>query len=180
MLAVTENFGGWLNIVDVSVRVAQSQDLEAIRGIYNQGILDRIATLDAEPKSPDDMMIWWDAHRGRYGVLVAEIGHQVVGWASLNPYSSRQAYRGVAELSIYVHREHRGQHIGQQLLTQLEILARQHLFYKIVLFTFPHNMAGQRLYTKMGYREVGIFQRQGYLDGAFVDIMAMEKFIQTL
>ncbi len=29
----------------------------------------------------------------------------------------------------------------------------------------------------MGYREVGIFEKQGKLDGEFVDVMAMEKNI---
>ena len=29
----------------------------------------------------------------------------------------------------------------------------------------------------MGYREVGVFENQGKLDGEFVDVMAMEKIL---
>lgn len=52
-----------------------------------------------------------------------------------------------------------------------------HQFYKIVLFTFPFNGLGQGLYKKCGYCEVGVFHKQGILDGNFVDVMAMEKVL---
>jgi len=91
------------------VRDAAAADLEAIRRIYNEGIEDRIATLDADPKDADDIAAWWAQHGERYRVLVAEAaGGTVLGWASLNPYSHRCAYNGVADLSVYVARAARG------------------------------------------------------------------------
>nr|AIA09490.1 GCN5-related N-acetyltransferase [Bacillus sp. MD1] len=101
----------------------------------------------------------------------------VVGWAALNPYSNRCAYDGVADLSIYISREHRGKGLGKQLLAEIESIAASNGFHKIVLFTFPFNQLGQGLYLKMGYREVGVFHNQGKLNGEFVDIMAMEKLL---
>lgn len=56
-------------------------------------------------------------------------------------------------------------------------MAKEYGFYKIVLFTFAFNELGQGLYRKKGYREVGVFQNQGMLDGKFVDVMAMEKLL---
>jgi len=47
-----------------------------------------------------------------------------------------------------------------------------------VRFTFAFNAAGQRLYRKFGYREVGTFAEQGRLDGKFVDVVAMEKILK--
>jgi phosphinothricin acetyltransferase len=70
-----------------------------------------------------------------------------------------------------------GRGIGSILLQELEKEAKANQFYKIVLFTFPFNDLGQGLYGKMGYREVGIFEKQGILDGQFVDVMAMEKLL---
>ena len=69
------------------IRNAKEDDAEAVRIIYNEGIADRIATLDVDAKSVSDMTAWWADHSGRYAVVVAddEAGN-VIGWASLNPY----------------------------------------------------------------------------------------------
>jgi phosphinothricin acetyltransferase len=158
------------------VRNAGGSDLAAIRRIYNEGIADRIATLDEDPKTDDDIASWWAAHDERYAVLVAQdAGGDVVGWASLNPYSHRCAYRGVA---IYVERRSRGTGIGSALLAALEKGAKRSGFHKIVLFAVANNAAGLRLYRAFGYRDVGVFHEQGMLDGAFVDVAAMEKILK--
>ncbi|HFK1726797.1 TPA: arsinothricin resistance N-acetyltransferase ArsN1 family A [Bacillus cereus] len=162
---------------EMLIRNAKAQDIERIKLIYNQGIQDRIATLEENEKNTADMEEWFSNRSDRYAVLVAEIEGQIVGWVSLNPYSHRCAYNGVADLSIYIDREQRGKGIGKRLLQKIEEVAVQNAFYKIVLFTFPFNTLGQGLYRSMGYREVGIFEKQGKLDGEFVDVMAMEKNI---
>ncbi|GER68290.1 N-acetyltransferase [Weizmannia acidilactici] len=157
------------------IRPAVTGDLESILLIYNQGIEDRIATLEEEKKDLEYMRAWFNSHTGRFAVMVAEKDDEVVGWASLNPYSSRCAYAGVAELSIYIRRDQRGKGIGTLLLQEIEQVAIHQAFNKIVLFTFPFNQLGQGLYRKNGYREVGVFKNQGKLDGKFVDVMIMEK-----
>lgn len=164
-------------MTSVSIRKAVMGDLESILQIYNQGIEDRIATLEEEPKHLQYMHTWFAERPDRYTVLVAEQSEQIVGWASLNPYSHRCAYAGVADLSVYVEREWRGKGVGSVLLSHIESAARENGFHKIVLFTFPFNASGQALYRKRCFREVGIFRNQGKLDGAFVDVMAMEKIL---
>lgn len=161
----------------IRIRHAEAQDMENILNIYNQGIEDRIATLELEQKDMDYMTSWFGEHQGRYSVLVAEWADAVIGWASLNRYSHRCAYDGVADLSVYVERSFRGRGVGQRLLEQLEKEAHRHGFHKIVLFTFAMNQLGQGLYRKRGFREVGIFEKQGIVDGQFVDVMAMEKVL---
>ncbi|ARU61357.1 GNAT family N-acetyltransferase [Tumebacillus avium] len=160
------------------IRRATAADLEHILRIYNQGIEDRIATLETEPKTLDYMLHWFTQREERYFVLIAETAQgEIAGWASVNPYSPRLAYRGVADLSIYIDRAFRGHGIGKLLLAELESQARAAQFHKIVLFTFPFNALGQSLYRKAGFREVGVFHNQGQLDGKFVDVMAMEKLL---
>lgn len=158
-------------------RIATSDDLPRILEIYNQGIEDRIATLETETKNWSYIEHWFSDHQGRYAVLVAEADNNVVGWAALNPYSHRCAYQGVADLSIYIDRQFRGKGVGSTLLQSLEEVARENDFYKIVLFTFPFNEKGQGLYRKTGYREVGVFEKQGIMDGQFIDVMIMEKLL---
>jgi L-amino acid N-acyltransferase YncA len=159
----------------VNVRSATKADLSAIRDIYNQGIEDRVATLDQDAKSTEDIERWFTAHGGRYAVLVAEEERAIVGWASLNRYSPRAVYDGVGDLSVYVRRDRRGRGTGRRLLHEIEMVARANEFHKLVLFTFDFNAPGHRLYKSLGFREVGTFVRQGTLDGRFVDVVAMEK-----
>ncbi|WP_051030964.1 arsinothricin resistance N-acetyltransferase ArsN1 family A [Robertmurraya massiliosenegalensis] len=161
----------------VIIREAIFKDIESIRTIYNEGIEDRIATLEIDEKDPSYMKEWFIKHEGRYKIIVAEVGGEVVGWAALNPYNNRCAYSGVADLSVYISRNHRGKGIGTKLLKAIDNAAKTSGFHKIVLFTFPFNEMGQKLYVKNGYREVGTFKNQGVLDGKFVDVMAMEKLL---
>jgi L-amino acid N-acyltransferase YncA len=162
---------------NIIIRQAIEKDIESIRHIYNQGIEDRIATLETEPKDVQFMKDWFVNHSGRYQVIVAEAEGQILGWASLNPYNNRCAYLGVADLSIYISRDSRGRGVGGKLLKAIETVAKENDFHKIVLFTFPFNQLGQGLYRKQGYREVGVFKDQGMLDEQYVDVMAMEKLL---
>ena len=160
-----------------SVRRAVESDLAAIGRIYNEGIVDRVATLDLDPKSDDDMRAWWRDHDERHPVLVAERAGAIVGWTSLNRYSDRCAHLGIADLSVYVARASRASGVGAALLVALEAAAIELGYHKIVLFTFGFNENGQRLYLGRGFKEVGVFRNHGRLDGRFVDVMAMEKLL---
>ncbi|MBA4492956.1 arsinothricin resistance N-acetyltransferase ArsN1 family A [Paenactinomyces guangxiensis] len=148
------------------IREAVEQDIPQILNIYNQGIEDRIATLESKPKNLEQMIEWYQARPCRYTIVISHHG-EICGWASLNPYSHRCAYRGVADLSVYIDRQWRGKGLGFLLLQELERKAKENGFHKIVLFTFPFNLSGQGLYRKAGYREVGVFHNQGMLDGQY-------------
>lgn len=162
----------------MNIRKVEAKDLTEVLDIYNQGIEERIATLETEKKDRDYIQSWFKLHQDRYTGLVAQIeGKKVIGWAAISPYNLRDAYKGVGEISVYIHRDYRGRGVGQQLLKQLEIEAVKHGFYKLVLFTFPFNVLGRGLYLKMGFQQVGVFRKQGILDDEFVDVMAMEKLL---
>ncbi len=159
------------------VRAATVADAEAIARIYNQGIEDRIATLETELRTAGERAAWLVARSPRHRVLVAEEQGQVVGWASLNVFNPRAVYDSVADISVYVARERRGSGIGRLLLTALEQRAREIGYHKLVLAAFPFNEAGMRLYRRCGFRTVGTYHEQGLLDGRWVDVVVMEKIL---
>lgn len=158
------------------MRTAKGSDVNRILDIYNQGIADRIATLEVEEKDVDYMTNWFSNRGEKYKVLVAEINNCVVGWVSLNPYSHRCAYQGVADLSIYMDRNHRGKGIGKVLLSGIEKEAIQSGIHKIVLFTFPFNQLGKAYILQWGIEKLA-YLRTGKIDGHYVDVMAMEKIL---
>ncbi len=159
-------------------RPAIAADAEAIGRIYNQGIEDRLATLETELRTPEERRQWLAARGPRHPVIVAEsAAGEVLGWGSLNAFNPRAAYRSVADFSIYVERAWRGKGVGRVLLARLIGLGREHGYHKLVLSAFPGNEAGMALYTRLGFRTVGIYQEQGQLDGKWVDTIIMEKLL---
>lgn len=73
------------------------------------------ATFPAESPSWHD---WNDSHMDqcRY---VALIDGKIEGWIALSAFSKRHAYRGVAEVSIYVNPQISGQGIGYRLMSHV-------------------------------------------------------------
>jgi phosphinothricin acetyltransferase len=160
------------------LRLATAADAEAICRIYNQGIEDRVATLETELRTPDERRQWLAGRSARHPVVVAESGGgDVVAWASLNVFNARAAYRFVADISVYVERAWRGKGAGRVLLEKLVELGRTHGFHKLVLAAFPSNTNGMALYEKLGFRTVGIYREQGQLDGKWVDTIVMERLL---
>ena len=85
------------------VRPATAADVDAICRIYNQGIEDRVATLETELRTPEERRRWLAARGPRHPVIVAETEDDTaVGWGSLNAFNARAAYRFVGDFSIYV------------------------------------------------------------------------------
>jgi phosphinothricin acetyltransferase len=163
---------------ELALRDATGDDAAAICSIYNQGIQDRLATLETEERTPEERRAWLGARGPRHPVLVAVADGLVVGWASLNVFNARRAYDHVADLSIYVERGWRGRGVGRRLLEALIARARGHGYHKLVLSAFPFNEAGMQAYRRAGFREVGIYREQGLLDGKWVDTIVMEKILE--
>ncbi|HEY6211384.1 MAG TPA: arsinothricin resistance N-acetyltransferase ArsN1 family A [Vicinamibacterales bacterium] len=161
----------------VTIRAAEARDAAAICAIHNEGIADRVATLDTEPRTLAVTRAWLEDRTARFPVIVADGSEGVVGWGSLNRFNVRIAYDHVADFSVYVTRCHRGKGIGRLLLDRLVALARQHEFHKLVLSTLAANRTGIALYERTGFSHVGVYHEQGLLDGRWVDVVIMEKLL---
>lgn len=161
----------------ITTRPAVEADAEAVTRVYNEGIADRIATFETEPRSAEERRDVIAAARGRLPFVVAEDAGAVVGFASAGAYRSRPCYRGVGEFSVYVARSHRGRGVGRVLLAALLAEAEQLGFWKLVSRVFPENTASRGLCRAMGFREVGVYERHGKLDGVWKDCVIVERLI---
>src|SRR5262245_62081330 len=164
-------------VTELQIRAARFADLPMIQEIHNQGITDRVATLDIAPRTMADTQLWFYRHGPRHPVLVAEVGGSIAGWASLNTFNARPAYQYVADLSIYLARPWRGKGLGSRLLQALIPLASELGYHKIVLSAFPTNAAGMRLYDRQRLTTVGIYKEMGLVDGRWVDTTLMEELL---
>ena len=156
-------------------RPASPDDAEAIARIYNEGIEDRLATFETRPRSPQDVHGWFD---GVHPVVVAEDeAGRVVAFASTSTYRPRDCYAGIADFSVYVGREARGRGTGRVVMEALIAASEQAGFWKLVSRVFPQNTASLRLLRAVGFREVGRYEKHGKLDGAWLDVVIVERLI---
>lgn len=158
------------------IRAARVSDAEAIAVIYNQGIEDRGATFETELRTAADIESKL-ADIERFPIIVAAHANELLGWAGLSSYRSRPCYAGIAEFSIYLERTARGRGLGRQLLSALVDAGREHGYWKLVSRIFPSNAASRALCRSCGFREVGIYEKHGCLDGKWLDVVIVERLI---
>lgn len=155
-------------------RLGTVADAEAIARIYNQGIEDRVATFETRLRAPDDIVRWFD---GRHPITVVEHPERVIAFAATSEYRPRACYQGIAEVSVYVDREFRGQGAGRLALEEVIRRAEAAGFWKLVSRIFPENLASRALIASLGFREVGTYYRHGRLDGIWRDVIIIERLL---
>ncbi len=149
----------------------RSNDSAQVLDIYRMGIASGQATFETEV--PD----WetWDASHLKTCRLVARMGDIILGWAALSPISKRTAYRGVAEISIYIHTDYRGKGIGKALLNKLVQCSEDAGFWTLQSSTFSDNTASIELQKQCGFRMVGRRVRIAQLHSVWRDTILMER-----
>lgn len=157
------------------IRSARREDVPAIAAIYNAGIRGRMATFETRERAPEDIETWFA--NDRYPILVGERDGGVVGWIVASCYRSRDCYAGVAEFSVYVdppeQRRGAGDFLMRELLQELE----RRGFWKVLSRIFPENAASRALCRRHGFREVGVYQRHARLDGAWREVVIVERLL---
>jgi phosphinothricin acetyltransferase len=164
--------------MDWNTRTAEWTDIPKVTEIYNQGIEDRVATFETRLRDTVEMEEWLLNRETRYPVIVIEDERgKVHGWASVNVYNSRCCYSSVGDLSIYIQRDMRRKGLGRILLGGLMDSARKQGFHKLILNVFDSNEPAKKLYLALGFRHVGTYEKQGIMDGKYVDVTIMEKLL---
>ena len=158
-------------------RLAVAADAEAIARIYNQGIAERIATFETEPRTSGQIAAQLADKGDHFPTVVVERDGQVVAWAGASAYRSRGAYAGVAEHSVYVDRAARGTGAGRAALEALFRAYEERGFWKLVSRIFPENTASIALHERAGFRIVGTYRRHGKLEGQWRDCVIVEKLL---
>lgn len=164
-------------VASIRVRLADTADAAAVAEIYNQGIAERSATFETEPRTPADLVRRIQDDPERFPVLVAETDSRIVGWASIGHYRDRACYSGVGEFSVYIDRDARGRGVGRRLLAELIQEARTRGYWKLLSRIFPSNAGSLGLCRALGFREVGTYEKHGRLDGRWLDVVIVERLI---
>jgi phosphinothricin acetyltransferase len=159
----------------MKTRDAVIADASAIARIYNEGIDDRVATFETRHRTADEVVQWLNGH---YPVAVVEGDDgSVIAFAATSTYRPRDCYAGIAEFSVYSGRHARGRGAGRMAMEALFTAARAAGFWKLVSRVFVENAASRGLLHSVGFREVGVYERHGRLDGIWRDVVIVEKLL---
>lgn len=156
---------------DIQIRSFQKEDYSACAKIYQEGMDAGIATF--ETKVPD----WekWNTKFLPQCRFVAELNATIVGWCALSPFSVREVYKGVAEVTIYIAAEAQQKGIGTLLLQHLVNESEISRFWTLQARIFTENTASIVLHEKCGFRKVGIREKLGQRDGIWYDNVLLER-----
>ena len=159
------------------IRLATVADAEAIRQIYNHEVEHTTHTFDLVPRTLEVQKAWLLDREGALGVVVAETGGDVVGFASLSEYRPRAAYRTSVESSVYVDESVRGQGIGQRLMQELVQLAEARGFHTMIARIAGGREASVGLHRAVGFEIVGTEREVGRKFGGWLDVVVMQRML---
>jgi L-amino acid N-acyltransferase YncA len=150
-----------------------AEHADQVLAIYQAGIDEGDATFETAAPAWET----FDAEKLPAHRLVAldGTGGRVLGWVAVARASSRAAYAGVVEHSVYVHRDARGQGIGLALLTTLIASTEAAGIWSLRSGIFPENTASLALHQRAGFRIVGTRDRPGHLRGRWRDVVLVER-----
>ena len=158
----------------IKIRSANDTDQQAIMEIYNDAVVHTTATFDTEQRSIESQMEWFRKHKKNHPVFVAEKNNEVVGWASLSPWSDRCAYDTTVEVSVYIHKNFRGQGIGSKLLEIVTLEGKKFNNHTVISRITQGNEVSIHLHEKLGYRHIGVMKEVGFKFGKFLDVQLMQ------
>ncbi len=149
----------------------QFKHWDPVFAIYQAGIDTGVATFENQAPEWEE----WDAKFLKECRIVASQDDVVMGWAALQPVSKREAYKGVAEVSVYVGLLYRGRGLGMELLFRLVDLSEKNGFWMLTASIFQQNTVSLELHRKAGFEIVGVRKRIAKKDGEWVDTVIMDR-----
>ena len=160
------------------IRDALESDLSTIIEIYNAAIATRMATAQLEPVTLAERRDWLKQHSpDRHPFWVLEIDDQIAGWLTLKPFLPRCAYRGTAEVSVYVNEKFRRRGVARTLLSEAIRRAPTFEINAIVGLIFTHNHASLKLFEQLGFEKWGLLPRIARLDNVERDLTILGRHI---
>jgi L-amino acid N-acyltransferase YncA/cephalosporin hydroxylase len=156
------------------IRDAVEADLPAIIEIYNATVPTRMVTAELEPTTVEARLPWFREHSPeRYPFWVAESEGRVIGWLDFKKFLPRCAYRGTAEISVYLDEKFRRRGVARQLLEQAIARAPSLGITTLVGLIFGHNEPSLKLFERLGFERWAFFPGVAQVDSVERDLVVV-------
>ncbi len=160
------------------IKNASENHLNEINEITNYSIINTNFNFNFEPKTLEDTKKWYYEHMEKnFPIIVCLIDDKVVGWASLSTFRDYRGYDKTVEVSLYVKNNYKRMGIGSLLLQKIEEKARNRKFNSIISVITGGNDASINLHKKFGYEIKGTFEKIGFKNNDFLDVLFLYKIL---
>ncbi len=161
----------------IFVRDSRADDVEAITSIYAHHVLHGTGSFEIEP--PDAIEIARrrdEVLRNGFSHIVAERGGEIAGFAYLNFFRLRPAYRFSAENSVYVRAGLQRGGVGRALMQELLARAEARGIRQIIaVIGDSANTGSIGLHAACGFRFAGVLRASGWKFERWLDTVMMQR-----
>src|ERR1700731_1022535 len=160
------------------IRDALESDLPAIIDIYNATVSTRNVTAELEPTTVEARLPWFREHSpDEHPFWVAESDGRIIGWLDFKKFLPRCAYRGTAEISVYVDEKFRRRSVPRRLLEEAIARGPSLGITALVGMIFAHNEPSLKLFERLGFQRWGLLPRIAQLDDVQRDLIIVGRHI---
>ena len=155
----------------LTIRPITKDDIPSCLDIYNYEVVNGVATLDLEPRTLPEWQEWYEAHQTQeHCIFAGLIDDVVVGYASLSPYRTKDAFKSTVELSIYIHQDYRGKGVASKLMAHiLEHAKETETLHTVVSIITGGNAASTGIHERVGGTYCGLTNQGGEKHGKYQD-----------
>ncbi len=163
------------------VRCTFERHAGAILAIFNEAIVNSTALYDYKPRTPQNMVAWFDAKQsGGFPVIGVEDGSgKLMGFGSYGTFRAWPAYKYTVEHSVYVEKDHRGQGLGRVLMQELIAAARRADLHAMIGGIDAANHGSIALHERLGFKHVGTLPQVGFKFGRWLDLAFYQLILET-
>ena len=156
---------------ELVIRPITKDDIPSCLDIYNYEVVNGVATLDLEPRTLTEWQAWFEVHQTQeHCIIVGIMDDVVVGYASLSPYRTKDAFKSTVELSIYIHEDYRGKGVASKLMAHILDHARvTDTLHTVVSVITAGNAASTALHERFEFTYCGLTPQVGFKHGKYQD-----------
>lgn len=154
---------------------------DAILDIFNEAIVNSTALYDYQPRPRESMDGWFKTKQANRFPVIGAVDEQgrLLGFASYGTFRAWPAYKYSVEHSVYVHKDHRGQGLGQLLMERLIAAARERQVHVMVGGIDIANQGSIALHEKLGFAHAGTIRQAGFKFGRWLDLGFYQLVLDT-
>jgi phosphinothricin acetyltransferase len=162
---------------DVTIRMATTDDLDAIAEIYAHHVRTGVATFELTPPDRAEWLRRFDAIVAQgLPFVTATLDGEVAGYGYCAPWKTRPAYRHTVEDSVYLAPDSVGRGVGGRLLdTLLGDCARAGIRQVIAVIVDTDDAASLALHRNRGFVDAGRLRAVGFKHGRWLDTVLLQR-----
>jgi len=166
--------------MEIHIRTARIEDIEAILEVVNDAILNTTAIYDYDVRTLNDQIDWFTEKQEQdFPIVVAvDENDSVLGFGTYGSFRLKIGYKFTVEHSVYVKEGFSGKGIGRQILSELIEIAKKQKLHTIIGLIDTDNAGSIAFHEKLGFVKSGVLREAGYKFERWLDVQLMQLILK--